>query len=524
MKAVAVGLACATLFGSATLVPERQPQRTTGTREPVRLVLIVLDGGRPDYLSVSGIPHLRALQRSGTTFTSAWAGILESVTPAGHASLSSGSEPQATGILGFGWPDASGRWVSLYHEDAVRAGLLDRLMRQARVPTIAQRVHDVTPRARVVALGGYKFYANDALGGPDADVVMYYADTPDGRFTPHFIPGHPPPPGVLRAGDASASIPWSHLPLGEGNHLAMRLAVDTMKMMHQRVTLINLPEFDMPLGHILGANRDRRDVRRLMRGFDRDLGGLERVLQRQGALSHTLFVITADHGFAPIDHSIPETVIRNAVQRAGTEVVHSVLQTGLYLWLRNPERAAPAGRQLMYTVGKRWIGAVYARRPHGARGYVRASPPVTAVNSSPDAADRYLLRSFMGPQAPDVVVFLKEGVAAHLAGRRPWRGDHGGADWESQHIPLVISGPGVRRNAVVHDPVRIIDIAPTSLTLMGVPATGMQGIPAASAFDQPDPAMLRSWEQVTKETSPLIAGLRREATRERRSSRQFVLG
>jgi arylsulfatase A-like enzyme len=305
------------------------------------------------------------------------------------------------------------------------------------------------------------------------------------------------------------------MPLGEGNHLAMRLAVETMKVMHQRVTLINLPEFDMPLGHILGANRDPHDVRLLLRGFDRDLGQLEDVLQAQGALDRTLFVITADHGFAPIDHSIPEAVVQNAVRRAGTYVVHSVLQTGAYLWLRDPARATAAGRQIVASVGKRWIGAVYARRPSGARGYVQVSRDSTAGNPSAGDADRYLLRSFTSPQAPDVVLFFREGTAAYLGGRLPWRGDHGGADWESQHIPLVMSGPGVRRNAVLRDPVRIIDIAPTVLTLLGASPAGMQGIPVASAMRRPDPGLKLSWERAKGDLSPLVASLAHEAAQER---------
>src|SRR6185503_17340970 len=43
------------------------------------------------------------------------------------------------------------------------------------------------------------------------------------------------------------------------------------------------------------------------------------------------------------------------------------------------------------------------------------------------------------------------------------------------HIPLVISGPGVPA-AVISDRVRIVDIAPTSLSLLGVPVPKtMQG-------------------------------------------------
>ena len=35
--------------------------------------------------------------------------------------------------------------------------------------------------------------AADAIGGPDADVTMYFQSTTNGHFSPTYIPGHAPP-------------------------------------------------------------------------------------------------------------------------------------------------------------------------------------------------------------------------------------------------------------------------------------------------------------------------------------------
>jgi predicted AlkP superfamily pyrophosphatase or phosphodiesterase len=65
------------------------------------VVLIVLDGARPDYFNVAGIPNVRRLMQNGTHYTNAFAAILESETPSGHVAIGTGSEPLKTGIPCF---------------------------------------------------------------------------------------------------------------------------------------------------------------------------------------------------------------------------------------------------------------------------------------------------------------------------------------------------------------------------------------------------------------------------------------
>src|SRR5206468_11034129 len=125
------------------------------------------------------------------------------------------------------------------------------------------------------------------------------------------IPGHVPPPEVLSA--PGLVSPSAKMPPGQGDHLAMQLAISAFQRMHQQVTLINLPEFDYPLGHVWGANRDPGGVKTLMQSFDRDLAALEDTYRQAGVLDRTLFVLTADHGFAPIYHTVRKRDVEKAV-------------------------------------------------------------------------------------------------------------------------------------------------------------------------------------------------------------------
>ena len=70
---------------------------------------------------------------------------------------------------------------------------------------------------------------------------------------------------------------------------------------------------------------------------------------------------------------------------------------------------------------------------------------------------------FDSPNAPDVVVNPK----SYAYGRQP--GQHGALDVIQSRSPLVFSGPGVRRGAVLDAEAKQVDVAPTVARLMGFP-------------------------------------------------------
>jgi type I phosphodiesterase/nucleotide pyrophosphatase len=493
----------ATPIATATAVPPVAPSY---------LVLIVLDGGIPAYFNVSGIPHVRQLMQTGSVYRNAFAGILESETPSGHASITSGSQPRNNGILSFGWADSEGTKVNLFSLQKVRGGAMEQAMRQAPAPTIAGLVHKAHPQAKVVALSGYKYYAADALGGPNADVIMYYADGPNGRFIPAAIPGHMPPTGILN--DPGLVLPSRKYPLGAGDHMAMKLAAMTFQKMRQQVTLINLPEFDWPLGHPRGASRDLTDATTLMRALDADLGMLEDTYRKAGVLNQTLFVLTADHGFAPLDHKVSHVIMNNAVTAAGTTILSDSYHTAGYAWVKDTRKDAQIAANIVAQRNPH-VQSVYYRIP-GAHGpvYIRASSPQLLLAPGADASNQYLLSTFNGPKGPDIVIFMDENSSLVAGGESTWKGDHGGADWEAQHVPLIVSGPGVKAGQVLDYPAPIWDIAPTVLSLMGIQPKGMQGVQLAGALKSPPAWMWTKQNAQGRVLWPVVSALTLESERE----------
>jgi hypothetical protein len=488
--------------------PRPMPARTPIPPSAQYVVLVVLDGAQPGLLKLPNLPHVHALVNSGVRYTQAWAGILESETPSGHAAIGTGSVPNANGILSFDWGNSDNIKVSLFDPTKIANHDMERLMAQAPAPTLAGLIHKRHRSWGVVALGGSKYYAVDAIGGPSANAIMYFAGLPDGKYGPTAVPGHVPPEGVFTR---NLTYPSTHLPPGVEDHLAMQLAINSFRRMHQRVSLINMPEFDWPLGHVKGGLHDRADALRLMRVFDSDLGRLEDAYARAGVLKNTVFVLMADHGMSRVYHTVDYEAIRHAVAEAGTNVVDDAYHSAAYVWVKTESRSAQVALNIA-RLKNPYIQSVYFRSPtHGGWEYIRATGRALLLDPATENANQYLLKTFVGPNSPDVVVFFAEGAASLPGGEAQWKGDHGGNDWRAQHLPLVIAGPGVHRGVVSTFPARLEDVAPTLLQLLDVPHTGMQGIPLADALVASTSGERSVQAAMRRQLAPVVTALKEES-------------
>jgi Type I phosphodiesterase / nucleotide pyrophosphatase len=475
--------------------------------DPKYMVLLVLDGARPDYVNVPGLPNLNALRAAGTQYTNAFDGILEAETPAGHATIATGSRPDRDGILGFDWANVNDR-ISYF--DPTKMGELVQVMQQSRAPTLAGLYKAKHPKARVVALSGHKYYAAAPLGGPSADVIMYYQGDPKGNYVPVAVPGHMPPQGVLNA--PGLTTPSIRLPDGAEDSLATRLALSAVSKMRPQMLLINYPEFDWPLGHVYGGDLNPSKVAIDMQAFDADLGRIESAYRKAGILNQTLFVITSDHGMMPVARFISPSLVTNAVTQAGTTAPDVASSTADYIWLADKTKAQAVAQNITNAHDPGIQSVYYLTTPGGKLQYVSADP--TALDPAMESANQYLLSALMNGHEPTVVAFAKEGQSFSST-QNGWKADHGGNSWESQHIPLILAGPGIQKGVVTSAPAQLDDVAPTVLTDMGVSPTGMEGhaltdaLTASTAVDR----RLRTVEvgQLSPITSALAAASRAES-------------
>jgi arylsulfatase A-like enzyme len=477
---------------------------------PKYLVMLVLDGARPAYVHISGLPNLDALRQNGIEYTNAFAGILESETPSGHAALSTGSTPARDGMLGFNWITSDNSAVHLFDPIQVRAGAMEHVMEQAHAPTIASLFKARYPSAKVVAVSGHKYYAADPLGGPMADYIVYYAPDSKNRYAPTAIPGHVPPESFLTGPGLIASS--TTLPLGAEDTLAVHLAMNIFKKAHQQITLVNIPEIDWPLGHVYNGESTRMHT--LMQGFDRDLGYIESIYRAAGVLDQTVFVVTADHGMGSLQYQIPDTVLDDSVIAAGTTALENTYSTAGYLWLQDPSKGQIVADNVLAKKDAHVQSVYYKVHTASGDSFVREGGSISAAVEN---ANQYLLRSFLGGNAPDVVAFCTEGAGFATPGAATWKGNHGGAAWDSQHMPLIMSGPGIVQGKVSSLPARIEDIAPTALSLFSVNARAMEGSVLADALSSPTAQQVQTQATVDRTTQPVVAALTAQSRLESRA-------
>lgn len=467
------------------------------------VVMIVVDAGRPSYYNARNLPHIHALMKHGVVYDQAWVGELNSSTPDVHVTFGTGTLPRENGFLGFGWADPVSR-RTVDFRTLLANGAIDPILKSLPVPSIASRLHEFMPNAVSVASSGHKDYAAVGLGGGTADYVLY------GRFgkkffSPAFL--HAPPP--LTASERQSLRVPVPLPPGGEDTWAFKYASIVAKHVKPKLLMINLPEMDT-WGHWYGPNANAM-MARLMQNVDRGVGLLEKTYRDAGILNRTDFIITADHGMM---QSIPA---RNwgAVQRAAAGPAVNVARgdgEGGAIWLNDPSQAQAAAERVVAMHPAHVEAVFYRSHPGNDYSYVRASPLSWLVSQATSRALNYLVNTVAGINGPDVWVLYRENysvVPRNVAGQ--WKGTHGGSTWKVQHVPLIISGPGVRKGVHSRFAARAVDIAPTIERLLGLPAIHRDGVILADALINPTKYETGPQRAITAELNADVGGLQRQS-------------
>ena len=255
----------------------------------------------------------------------------------------------------------------------------------------------------MVALSSEKVYAADAMGAEAADYVLFH------RFDHHHLvasglPKQLPPKAFFSRHSLGAALPLRSL--SEWDDLSSKLALAAFHDYRPRALLINLPGSDY-YGHKFGGPASPNLMRKVVEGQDRIIGALTSAYKHAGIFDKTLFVITADHGMVPNAHEIKPNQVSDAVERAGAQYLFHTGGTAKYIYLQDRFHSKREAVARQMTRVPAIVGA-YFRDPSG--GYQAAGP---AIDKKLDAANRYLLTTFDGPTAPDVVA----PIARTLLGR-----------------------------------------------------------------------------------------------------------
>lgn len=450
------------------------------------VIILVMDAFRADYQDLAPMPNLEWLMSRGTHYTNAWVGHLETYTPTSHATISTGAHPNHSGVIGFSWRDPkTGQEDYTAWWQGVMSGRLEAQLTQHGVNSIPLAMKRQDPHARIVALSSEKYYAADALGGSAADYIIF--GQPMGkRIVTRGIPHHLPPQSFLKKSDLSRAWPLSY---GQFDEMAMTMALESLRSFDPRLLMINLPGVDI-YGHRVGGPASPDVMRRLASAADTQIGRLIAELRRRGILDQTIFVVTGDHGMVGNTFQLDDSVLKQAIRAAGGDYLFHVGGNSAYIWLKNPQASGSVAQKMVdafptlplyrSTDAQSVAFAHYQTIEGGKYVYHPVVPTGTDVDPGLEKAYQYLLHTMAGPLAPDIALWFEENT---ITSHNPnVHGEHGGATWGAQQIPLVVSGPGVRGGVESSFPARLMDIAPTVLTLLGVQPARMDGAVLADAL------------------------------------------
>ncbi len=445
-------------------MPDEQGQHTPRT---ARVIVLVWDGMRPDYVTPELTPNLCALAASGSSYRRA-IGIFPSVTRPTTSSVSTGTHPATHGIVGnlFVGPPGDRAPLDTGDRDALERLRAVNNGRILPVPTLAEAV--VAAGKRIVVLGsgtsGQMVLLDPERVGTTIHVGFTVPDTLFADLTARF---GPPPAKTI---PVNATNDWLNTVLTD--YVLPELAPDVAIMWQCE------PDATQH-AHGLGAPAALDAIR----GNDARLGRLLAAIEASGV--PTTIIVASDHG-----HSTVTGMVRTKESLAEAGFAEALAAGRLHLadqaFVVEDGPGADELRDALgaWLVAQPWVGALVAWE-NGA-----STPPLGAL--TPQAL--YGDRDRPGfPHAPtftyshawtdasnthdapgSAYAGFVEGMAdfarlqGPIVGLNKLTSTHGTLSPRDQNTVLILAGAGIRPGTP-DLPVAVLDLAPTILALLELP-------------------------------------------------------
>lgn len=459
------GALAVVVVAAAVLVPEAGPGQSPPGPPARHVVLISIDGLRPEfYLDVSWpAPMLQEMARDGA-HARAVRSVFPAVTLAAHTTIITGALPARHGIVEnrpFEPGGASGRW---YMEAA-----------EIRGSTLWSAVEDAGLESANVA------WPMSMGASITRNVPAVWPQTPESLDLQRRAAT---PTGLVEELERMATGRLT----GESflyRHLSRDDHASTMA-----AYLLETYRPSLLAVHLLGADTNQHDegrdgpgVRRAIVAADRGISRIVEAARRAGILESTTFIVTGDHGFSDMHVRLAPNswLIEAGLHEARPDrgrwraAFHSAGGTAL-LYLREPDDTATLSH---------------------VRAALEALPPGQRRLFS--ILDRAEIARFGGDPRAALALAAEPGVVFNESTTLPTvtkvaGGTHGyPPDRPAMNTGLVAWGAGIRPGAVAMG-LGLEDVAPLVAALLGIAFHAPDGIlPAGLLRSAPDPARSGAW-------------------------------
>jgi len=516
------------------------------------LVLISIDSCRPDYLALAPTPNIDQLTSTGTSYSSSWVGQVSNDTPPGQTTMSTGSFGKNTHIISFNWRDsrvlpadwefklaitlkvldfikltgwdALGLWYQqnmvrktiegnfITNFDNVASGFFNSYIRESGVTSIGSLYKKANPGAKVAAISCDKWYACAGLAADSADYTVFAEAkgvAPIGynnvtHLKPVGVAGMLPPDYIMNDPSLVREVKDER----DTDTWATDVALSIIDKTSPQVLLINLPAID-DAGHATGGITDPQKMAAVIANVDTQVGRIIDAYKKAGKYDDTVWVITSDHGMTPLATKIEQPVIDKLLVEA-----RDFANVGAHVYLMDQSQTQQVAEKITKANIPGIFGAYYrVKSPDNKYVYVPTESTAPKVEGDLDRCYKYLLDTYAGETSPDIELLPVENCHINwtMFDCKPFVGNHDSISWLQQHNILIISGPGVKKGFVSESPARLVDIAPTSLTLLGIRPERMDGIVLSDALELPTTTQLHTQMTVNSELVPLVQALKAQS-------------
>ena len=437
-----------------------------------KVLVVVFDGLQPAQVTSSLMPNLASFAASGVTFVNHHA-VFPTVTRANASSMVTGRHPGGHGL------SANTLLVPDYDPNqaipALEPQLEEVIRKTGRVllsPTLAETVSQHGQEYVAIGVGTS---GNAYLHNPTADV------SGGATIHPEFAL-----PRALHEDITARFGPWPE----EGRPNTPRMA-HAVRILTEYI----LPERDPSVALIWSSEPDKSQhdagvgselSNAAVSEADAQFGNILRWLAETGRADGTNVMVISDHGYSTICKVVNvQQLAREAGFPPGGEPGGVVVANngGAVLFYSSPWERDTIVRLAQWLMSQPWCGNVTV----GERvGQVEGALPASLVGNEGERAPDLTMSFRWRPDANEAgyagTIYSSGGVAG--------QGQHGSMGRSELHNILFAGGPDFKKSLRSATPSGNIDLTPTILKLLGLPAVdGMEGRALEEAMsDGPDPA------------------------------------
>lgn len=439
-----------------------------------RVILLVLDGLRPDRIDPAQMPNISRLRGAACCFPEART-VFPSMTRTAAASLATGTPPARHGVIG-----------NAFYAPGADAGRITDLSSLAAIETFEAR--SGTP-----LLGAPSFAERVTQAGLDLGMVhaggaaSAYLLAPPGIERGHWVcalaaANAPTPPPELRQVTARfGPVPASAVPDIAATRYAADVFVDqVLERMRPRLAVLWLNEPDKTW-HFRGFASD--DSAAALTAADAAVGQVLDWLEARPDRDAYTLILTSDHGHVTVSDEIELHALLSNAGHACRHMIEGDLggdalavtgwtYGGISVRDGDPNRLRDVAAWLQT---QPYIGALFSSG--GADGVEGTIPGTFSLDLVEADHPRQAELLFTTTVRDDVSADGWTGAGPSIGGRKPPRLTmHGGLSRTELRHTLIARGPDFAAGAEDRRPAGIVDVAPTILAILGVtPAAAMTG-------------------------------------------------